>query len=88
MNTVDIEEAKLRTLKATMHTVEDTVGNALVSMKYLLLNSNDDQDINHEAQSRLLDIIDDTMGQLRVMSNLNVVNEKPFTKDTYYLEIN
>jgi len=88
MNTVDIEEAKLRTLKATMHTVEDTVGNALVSMKYLLLNSKESQDINHEAQSRLLGIIDETMDQLREMSNLTAVNEKPFSKDTYYLDIN
>lgn len=32
-----VEEEKLSTLKATMHTVEDSVGNALLSIKYLLL---------------------------------------------------
>jgi|GEM_PF-4243375 len=88
MNKVEIEKAKLRTLKATMHTVEDTVGNALVSMKYLLLNKDLNHSINAEAQSRLLGIIDDTMDQLRVMSSLNVVNEKPFTKDIFYLDVN
>lgn len=88
MNKVEIEKVKLRTLKATMHTVEDTVGNALVSMKYLLLNKDLNHSINAEAQSRLLGIIDDTMDQLRVMSSLNVVNEKPFTKDIFYLDVN
>lgn len=68
MNSVDIEQVKSRTIKATMHTVEDTVGNALMSMKYLLMSKDFNHDINEEAQTKLLGVINDAMLELREIS--------------------
>ena len=88
MNTVEVEKVKLRTLRATMHTVEDTLGNALMSMRFLLLNSDPDREIDAQMRSRLLGVIDGALGQMNAMSNLDAVNEKSFVKDAYYLDIN
>ncbi len=88
MTTNEIEQVKLRTLKATMHTVEDTLGNALISMQLVLRNSDHDQPLNARAQSRLLGIIDEALDQLDAMRRVNIVNEKPLIEDVYYLDIN
>ena len=71
-----------------MHTVEDTLGNALMSMRFLLLNSDPDREIDAQMRSRLLGVIDGALGQMNAMSNLDAVNEKSFVKDAYYLDIN
>lgn len=84
----EIEQVKLRTLKATVHTVEDTLGNALISMQFLLLNSDPDHPLNARAQSRLLGIIDEALDQLDAMRRVKVVSEKPLIEDVYYLDIN
>lgn len=81
-----VEQEKLRTLKATMHTVEDSVGNALISMKYILSDALNNQQITQETESNLIQLIDDTISQLREISNLDVVNEKRFYKNTFYLD--
>ena len=88
MTTNEIEQVKLRTLKATMHTVEDTLGNALISMQLVLRNSDHGQPLNARAQSRLLGIIDEALDQLDAMRRVNTVNEKPLIKDVDYLDIN
>ena len=71
-----------------MHTVEDTLGNALISMQLVLRNSDHDQPLNARAQSRLLGIIDEALDQLDAMRRVNIVNEKPLIQDVYYLDIN
>lgn len=81
-----LEEAKLRTLKATMHTVEDSVGNNLLSIKYLLLDAEKQHHINLQTSKDMLNLIDDTMSQLREIRNLEVVSEIQFSNDTFYLE--
>lgn len=88
VQTSDLDKVQLRTVKATMHTVEDTVGNALVSMKFVLQKQLRDEKSARDTQSLLLEMIDETMGQLRAISNLNTVNVKPFSGDTYYLDVN
>lgn len=88
MTANEIEQVKLRTLKATIHTVEDTLGNALVSMQFLLRNSDPDRPLGARARSRLLGVIDEALDQLDAMRSMNVVNEKPSIKDVYYLDIN
>ncbi|MDJ0807321.1 MAG: hypothetical protein QNJ78_10855 [Gammaproteobacteria bacterium] len=81
-----LEEEKLRTLKATMHTVEDRVGNTLLGIKFLLLDAQNSQIINLELSHEILKMIDDTINELREIRNLDVVREKRFSKDTYYLQ--
>ncbi|MEN8178603.1 MAG: hypothetical protein ABFS39_08275 [Pseudomonadota bacterium] len=81
-----IEEEKLRTLKATMHTVEDRVGNTLLSIKYLLLDAEKSQFMNLQLSNDILKLIDDTMTELREIRNMDVVHEKPFSKNTFYLD--
>ncbi len=83
-----IEEEKLRTLKATMHTVEDRVGNTLLSIRYLLLDAEKNQIINLQLSNDILKLIDGTMSQLREIRNMDVVNEKQFTSDSFYLDVN
>ncbi|MEN8128891.1 MAG: hypothetical protein ABFS45_01575 [Pseudomonadota bacterium] len=83
---IAVEREKLRTLKATMHTVEDSVGNALVGMKYILSDALNNQRITEETESNLIQLIDDTISQLREISNLDVVHEKRFSKNTYCLD--
>ena len=82
-----IEMAKLRTLKATMHTVEDTIGNALVSMKSILMEAKKKRNVSDETFSRLSCIISDSMKQMREIGDIDVVNVKHFTQNIYYLEI-
>lgn len=81
-----IQEEKLRTLRATMHTVEDRVGNTLLSIKYLLNDAENNQCINLQLSNDIHKLIDNTMQQLREIRNLNVVSEKRFNKDTFYLD--
>lgn len=88
MNTSEVETVKLRTLRATMHTVEDTVGNALISMRLLLLNSSHCHEADTQMRSRLLAVIDDALGQMNAISSLDAVNEKSFVEGASYLELN
>jgi hypothetical protein len=81
-----VEEEKLRTLKATMHTVEDSVGNALLSIKYLLLDAGKNQNINLETLKDILHLINTTMSQLREIRNLKLVSEKQFANDVFCLD--
>lgn len=81
-----VEEEKLRTLKATMHTVEDSVGNALLSIRYLLQDAEKNKNINLHTSKDILHIIDGTMSQLREIRNLNMASEKQFTNDIFCLD--
>lgn len=71
-----------------MHTVEDTVGNALISMRLLLLNSGSCHEVDAQMQSRLLGVIDEALGQMNAISSLTAVNEKSFVEGASYLELN
>ena len=84
----DIEAEKLRTLKATMHTVEDRVGNNLLSIKYLLIDAENNQFINLQLSNDILKLIDSTMSELREIRNMDVVSERRFSSDTFYLDTN
>jgi hypothetical protein len=73
-----IQAEKLRTLKATMHTVEDRVGNSLLSIKYLLLDPHTDQAVDRQTAKQILRLVDDTIGQLREIHTLDRVAERRF----------
>lgn len=81
-----LQEEKLRTLKATMHTVEDRVGNSLLSIKYLLNNAESERNIDRQTSKDIMHLIDDTMVQLREIHALDEVKEKRFSGDTYCLD--
>lgn len=86
-NKLDVEKEKMRTLKATMHTVEDCVGNALSGIKLLLGDAEKNNLFNEETHHKLTTLIDETFENLRKISSIEEVNEKKFLKDIYYLEI-
>lgn len=83
---ISIEKEKLHTLQATMHTVEDCVGNTLMSMKYILHDAENNDCINKETHSKLIRMIDNTMTQLRDIRSLESVDRKQFTKSIFYLQ--
>jgi len=84
---IDVEEAKMRTLKATMNTVEDRVGNALAGIKLLLVGAEESNFVNKETYQKLIILIDETFEDLRKLSSIEKINEKKRLKDIYYLEI-
>ena len=80
-NKLDVKEEKMRTLKATMNTVEDRVGNALSGIRLLLLDAEKNKLINKKTHQKLTTLIDDTFEDLRKLSSIEVINEKERLKD-------
>ena len=64
----------MRTLKATMHTVEDRVGNALYGIKLLLLMAERDRLVNNETCQKSLMLIDDAFEGLRELSAMEEIS--------------
>ncbi|MCU7940408.1 MAG: hypothetical protein KZQ64_08035 [gamma proteobacterium symbiont of Bathyaustriella thionipta] len=85
---LDVEAEKMRTLKATMDTVHDRVGNSLAGIKLLLGDSNRTDCIDQETHQKLIHLIDDTFENLRDISSLEEINEKQFHNDIYHLDFN
>ena len=83
----DVEEEKMRTLKATMNTVEDRLGNALSGIKLLLAGAEKSNLANRETYQKLTRLLDDAFEDLRKLSSIEEINEKERLKDVYYLEI-
>ena len=84
---LDVEEEKMRTLKATMNTVHDRVGNALAGIKLLLGDSNKNNIVDKETHQKLIMLIDETFENLRDISNIEDINEKQFHNEIYHLDI-
>ena len=84
---MDVEEEKMRTLKATMNTVEDRLGNALAGIKLLLAGAEKSNLVNKETYQKATILIDDAFEDLRKLSSIEEIHEKERLKDIYYLEI-
>ena len=84
---MDVEEEKMRTLKATMNTVEDRLGNALAGIKLLLAGAEESNLVNKEMYQKATILIDDAFEDLRKLSGMKEINEKERLKGIYYLEI-
>ncbi len=84
---LDLEAEKMRTLKATMNTVHDLVGNSLAGIKLLLANSEKNDIVDIETHKKLIILIDETFASLRDISNIEALNEKQFHNDIYHLEL-
>ncbi|MCK5648758.1 MAG: hypothetical protein KAI22_07745 [Gammaproteobacteria bacterium] len=85
---MDLEAEKMRTLKATMNTVHDLVGNSLAGIKLLLGEPNKNNIVDKETHKKLIKLIDETFSSLRDISNIEEINEKQFHNEIYHLEIN
>ena len=83
---IDVAAEKMRTLNATMDTVQDRVGNALAGIKLLLSDSNNLSE--KEKHQKLITLIDEVFSNLRSISDLEEVNEKIFHGEIYHLKIN
>jgi len=83
----DVKEEKMRTLKATMNTVHDRVGNALSGIKMILVDGANNNRVDEETYRRVTAVIDETFEDLRKFSNIEKINEKRFDNDIYFLEI-
>ena len=84
---MDLKEEKMRTLRATMNTVEDRVGNALHGIRLLLLNAEKGDLMNKEAYQKLTILIDGIFEDLKILSSIEEIHEKKRLKDIYYLDI-
>ncbi|MDX2504036.1 MAG: hypothetical protein QNL62_06115 [Gammaproteobacteria bacterium] len=83
---LDVEAEKVRTLKATMNTVNDRVGNALAGIKILLGESNNNI-VDKETHQKLILLIDETFKSLRDISNIEEINIKQIHNEIYHLDI-
>jgi len=84
---LDVKEEKMRTLKATMNTVEDRVGNALSGIKLLLVGAEKNDLVNKEMYQQLTVLIDETFENLRKLSSVEEINVNERLNDIYHLEI-
>jgi len=84
---MDVKEAKMRTLKATMNTVEDRIGNALSGIRLLLVDAENNTLVNKETYEKAMILIDGAFEDLRKLSSIGAISEKKVFKDIYYLEI-
>jgi len=84
---LDVKEAKMRTLKATMNTVHDRVGNALSGIKMVLGNGKKNNLVDEEIYHQVIAVIDETFDDLQKFSNIEEIKEKRFHNDIYFLEI-
>jgi hypothetical protein len=84
---MDVREAKMRTLRATVNTVEDRIGNALSAIKLLLFDAEKSRLVNKETYEKAMILIDGALEDLRKLSSITAISEKKVFEDIYYLEI-
>lgn len=84
---LDVKEEKMRTLKATMNTVQDRVGNTLFGIKMMLGKATRESRMDEETYRRVVAAIDETVEELDKLSASHKVNEKQFQNGIYFLEI-
>jgi len=84
---MDVKEAKMRTLKATMNTVEDRIGNALSGIRLLLVDADNRTLVNKETYEKAMILIDGAFEDLRKLTSIAAISEKKVFDDIYYLDI-
>jgi len=84
---MDVKEEKMRTLKATMNTVEDRIGNALYGIKLLLIDAEKSNLVKKDTYQKIIKLIDETFEDLRKLSSIEEVIERKHFEDIYYLDI-
>lgn len=77
----EIQEQKLRTLKATMRTVQDITGNFLNSLQYFTLEIGNNKTLSHKSAKKLNELIRDTAERINALGNLEEIREKKMAGD-------
>ena len=77
----EIQEQKLRTLKATMRTVQDITGNFLNSLQYFTLEIENSKTLSPKSAKKLDDLIRDTAKRINALGNLEEIREKKMADD-------
>jgi predicted RND superfamily exporter protein len=83
---MNVKEEKMRTLKATVNTIQDRVGNALSGIKLLLVVAEDRKSVDQETYRKATILADEALDDLRKLASLSAINEKKLFKDIYYLD--
>ena len=73
---VSIEEQKLNTLKVTMRTVQDIVGNALNNLLLLRVQGKESGQLDDQALAEIDRIISDTSTKLNKLATVQVIKNK------------
>ncbi|MEK6735681.1 MAG: hypothetical protein AABY47_03860 [Pseudomonadota bacterium] len=78
---IEIEKEKLKTLKATMRTVQDITGNFLNSMQLIQLEIDRNKTLSPETVNKLDELIQDTAVRINKLGNLEEIREKRMAGD-------
>lgn len=78
---IEIEKEKLKTLKATMRTVQDITGNFLNSMQLIQLEIDRNKTLSPETVRKLDELIQDTAVRINKLGNLEEIREKRMAGD-------
>lgn len=79
---IELREAKLKVLKATMRTVQDITGNFLNSMQFFKLEIENNKTLTSESAKKLDELVNDTSQRLNKLGNLDEIREKKMAGDT------
>ena len=82
VNDIEIQQEKLRVLKATMRTVQDITGNFLNSMHFFKLEIEKNKTLTPESVAQLDVLISDTSQRLSKLGDLDEIREKKMAGNT------
>jgi hypothetical protein len=83
---MNVKEEKMRTLKATMNTIEDRIGNALAGIKLVLGDAEKRKLVDQETYQITAVLVDEALEDIRRLSSVAEINEKKVFRDIYYLD--
>ncbi len=73
---LEVQEERLKVLKATMRTVQDIVGNFLNNLQLFHMEAEETNALQPESLDLLSSLIQDTSTRLQKLGDLETVNEK------------
>lgn len=79
---VEMREEKLKTLKATMRTVQDIIGNFLNNLHFFKLEIDKNKTLSLESVNKLNALIQDTSQRINKLGDLEEIREKRMAGDT------
>lgn len=79
---LEVQEERLKVLKATMRTVQDIVGNFLNNLLLFQMEAKEKNALQPESLERMNSIISDTAARLKKLGDLDTIHEKPMATGT------
>jgi len=83
----ELDAQKLDTLKTTMRTVQDIVGNAMNHLMYCRVKAEESSELSNEILEDLDKIIFDTTDKLNRLASVKVFKKKKIGADLYTIDI-